>query len=211
MQSPVTCNLINSNKAVKTRHFQGFHNKRPVCSRPSTPKTKLKETTEYETKQQETVRTGPGGHDCSDLCGAYHGIRAHQLWPGPVQNRGGPLYTAVFTPAAVPGLFAGCLLSNLLCGAMPLDVVFGSLATLIGAAGSWYLRKHKWCVCIPPILANTIIIPWVLRYAYGSEDMILLAMVTVGIGEILAIGILGNTLLIALERYKNLVFRQQAA
>ena len=60
-------------------------------------------------------------------------------------------------------------------------------------------------------MANTIIIPWVLRYAYGSEDMILLAMVTVGIGEILAIGILGNTLLIALERYKNLVFRQQAA
>ena len=50
-----------------------------------------------------------------------------------------------------------------------------------------------------------------LRYAYGSEDMILLAMVTVGIGEILAIGVLGNTLLIALERYKNLVFRQQAA
>ena len=66
-------------------------------------------------------------------------------------------------------------------------------------------------MCIPPILANTIIIPWVLRYAYGSEDMILLAMVTVGIGEILAIGVLGNALLITLERYKNLVFRQQAA
>ena len=150
------------------------------------------------------------GPDCNDLCGAYHGIRAHQLWP--VQFRiAEPFVSAVFTPAAVPRLFAGCLLSNLLCGAMPLDVVFGSLATLIGAAGSWYLRKHKWCVCIPPILANTIIIPWVLRYAYGSEDMILLAMVTVGIGEILAIGVLGNTLLIALERYKNLVFRQQAA
>ncbi|MFQ9702560.1 MAG: QueT transporter family protein [Enterocloster clostridioformis] len=110
-----------------------------------------------------------------------------------------------------PDYLCGCLLSNLLCGAMPLDVVFGSLATLIGAAGSWYLRKHKWCVCIPPIMANTIIIPWVLRYAYGSEDMILMAMVTVGIGEILAIGVLGNTLLIILERYKNLVFRQQAA
>jgi uncharacterized membrane protein len=132
---------------------------------------------------------------------------------GPIQFRVAEALTIlpVFTPAAVPGLFVGCLLSNLLCGAMPLDVVFGSLATLIGAAGSWYLRKHKWCVCIPPIMANTIIIPWVLRYAYGSEDMILMAMVTVGIGEILAIGVLGNTLLITLERYKNLVFRQQAA
>lgn len=132
---------------------------------------------------------------------------------GPVQFRIAEALCILpfFTPAAVPGLFVGCLLSNLLCGAMPLDVVFGSLATLIGAAGSWYLRKHKWCVCIPPIMANTIIIPWVLRYAYGSEDMILLAMVTVGIGEILAIGVLGNALLITLERYKNLVFRQQAA
>ena len=128
---------------------------------------------------------------------------------GPVQFRIAEALCILpfFTPAAVPGLFVGYLL----CGAMPLDVVFGSLATLIGAAGSWYLRKHKWCVCIPPIMANTIIIPWVLRYAYGSEDMILMAMVTVGIGEILAIGVLGNALLITLERYKNLVFRQQAA
>lgn len=116
-----------------------------------------------------------------------------------------------FTPAAVPGLFVGCLLSNLLCGAMPLDVVFGSLATLVGAVGSWYLRKYKWCVCIPPILANAIVIPWVLRYAYGSRDLILVAMGTVGLGEVLSIGVLGNILLITLERYKNLVFKQKAA
>lgn len=115
-----------------------------------------------------------------------------------------------FTPAAVPGLFVGCLLSNLLGGAMPLDVIFGSLATLIGAAGSWYLRKHKWCVCLPPIIANTLIIPWVLRFAYGAEEMILFSMVTVGIGEILAIGVLGNVLIAALEAYKNQVFRRQA-
>ncbi len=81
----------------------------------------------------------------------------------------------------------------MLCGAAPLDVVFGSLATLIGAVGSYYLgKKSKWLVCVPPILANTIIVPWVLRYAYGSTDLIPYAMVTVGIGEILAIGVLGN-------------------
>lgn len=131
---------------------------------------------------------------------------------GPVQFRISEALCILpfFTPAAVPGLFAGCLLSNLLCGAMPLDVVFGSLATLVGAAGSWYLRRHKWCVCLPPILANTIVIPWVLRYAYGSADLIPVAMVTVGIGEILAIGVLGNALLITLERYRHMIFKQQA-
>ena len=99
---------------------------------------------------------------------------------GPVQFRISEALCVLpyFTPAAVPGVFLGCLLSNLLCGAAALDVVFGSLATLIGAVGSYVLRDHKWAVCVPPILSNTIIIPWVLRYAYGSEDMILFAMVT---------------------------------
>lgn len=129
---------------------------------------------------------------------------------GPVQFRISEALCILplFTPAAVPGLFLGCLLSNLLCGAAALDVVFGSLATLIGAVGSYTLRKNKWAVCLPPIMANTIIIPWVLRYAYGSPDMIPFAMVTVGIGEILAIGVLGNLLMVALERYKNVIFRR---
>lgn len=105
----------------------------------------------------------------------------------------------------------GCFLSNLLCGAAPLDVVFGSLATLIGAVGSYALRRQKWLVCVPPIVSNTIIIPWVLRYAYGSVDLIPFAMVTVGIGEILAIGVLGNLLLVTLERYGKLVFRKKLA
>ncbi|MDO4294671.1 MAG: QueT transporter family protein [bacterium] len=115
-----------------------------------------------------------------------------------------------FTPAAVPGLALGCLISNLLCGAATLDVVFGSIATLIGAIGSYAIRRNKWAVCLPPIIANTLIIPWVLRFAYGSEDMIWFAMITVGIGEILAIGVLGNMLMLALERYKGIIFKNHA-
>lgn len=132
---------------------------------------------------------------------------------GPVQFRISEALCILplFTPAAIPGLFLGCFLSNLLCGAAALDVIFGSLATLIGAFGSYALRKNKWAVCIPPILANTLIIPWVLRYAYGSPDMILFATFTVGIGEILAIGVLGNLLLVTLDRYKQVIFRKIAA
>lgn len=128
---------------------------------------------------------------------------------GPVQFRISEALCILpfFTPAAVPGLFLGCFLSNLLCGSAVLDVVFGSIATLIGALGSYGLRKTKWAVCIPPIVSNTIIIPWVLRYAYGSVDLIPVAMLTVGIGEILAIGVLGNMLLVMLERYGGLFKR----
>lgn len=113
-----------------------------------------------------------------------------------------------FTPAAVPGVFVGCLLSNLLGTAVPMDIICGSLATLVGALGSYVLRRQKWAVCIPPILANTLIIPWVLRYAYGAEDMIWFMMVTVGIGEVLAVGVLGNLLMVTLERYQGFLFKK---
>ena len=87
-----------------------------------------------------------------------------------------------------------------------MDVVFGSLATLIGAVGSWILRKNRYLVSVPPILSNTLIIPWVLKFAYGSEDLIWYMMVTVGIGEVLAIGVLGQILLTALDKHKNAIF-----
>ena len=66
---------------------------------------------------------------------------------GPVQFRISEALCVLpyFLPSAVPGVTIGCFLANLLCGAAPLDVVFGSLATLIGAVGSYYLgKKSKW-------------------------------------------------------------------
>lgn len=113
-----------------------------------------------------------------------------------------------FTPAAIPGLWVGCVISNLLTGCMPLDVVFGSLATLIGAVGTYLLRKHKWAAPIPPVVANMLIVPFVLAYVYKFEGSIPYFMVTVGVGEIISCGILGMILLGILDRYRNVIFRQ---
>ena len=112
-----------------------------------------------------------------------------------------------FTPAAIPGLFIGCLISNITGGAILPDIIFGSLATLIGAAGSYLLRKNKWLTPVPPIVANTLIVPFVLRFGYGVNLPIPLMMLTVGIGEVISCGVLGMILLFALERYKNVIFQ----
>lgn len=114
-----------------------------------------------------------------------------------------------FTPAAVPGLFVGCLLSNIITGCAPWDVVFGSLATLAGALGTWALRKQKWLAPLPPIVANIIVVPLVLSYVYKLEGSLIYFAVTVGIGEIISCGLLGMILLFALDKRKNQIFPQE--
>ena len=97
----------------------------------------------------------------------------------------------VFTPAAIPGLFIGCLIGNILGGALLPDIIFGSLATLIGALFTYLLRKRsKFLAPLPPILANIVVVPFVLRYAYGVLLPIPFMMLTVGIGEIISCGVL---------------------
>ena len=116
----------------------------------------------------------------------------------------------VFTPAAIPGVFVGCLLGNMLGGAVLPDIIFGSLATLIGAVGTYLLRKHPVPFApVPPILANTVIVPFVLKYAYGVEHGIPFIMLTVCIGEILACGILGLALYAVLKPRSKEIFRVQ--
>ncbi|MBQ2899880.1 MAG: QueT transporter family protein [Oscillospiraceae bacterium] len=109
----------------------------------------------------------------------------------------------IFTPAAIPGLFIGCLISNILAGGVIWDVIFGSLATLIGAIGAWYLRKKSvYLAPVPTIAANMLIVPFVLRYAYGMEGGIPFFMLTVGIGEFVCAGILGVFLAKTLKKHK---------
>ena len=113
----------------------------------------------------------------------------------------------IFTGAAVPGLFVGCLLSNLLVGGIMPDVIFGSLATLIGAVGTYKFRKvHPLFGTLPPILSNAIIIPFVLRYGYGEPLPIPYMMLTVGIGEIISCGILGMLLYMILKPVASRIF-----
>lgn len=110
-----------------------------------------------------------------------------------------------FTSAAIPGLFAGCLLSNILTGCALPDIVFGSLATLTGALLTRKLRRYKWLAPLPPILANAIIVPFVLFYAYGIRPL-WLSFITVTAGEIISCGVLGMILLISLQKYAFRIF-----
>ena len=111
-----------------------------------------------------------------------------------------------FTPAAIPGLVIGCLLSNTLTGCVLLDIIFGSVATLIGALGSYALRRHTWLVPIPPIVSNMIIVQFVLRFAYGATDAFPFMIATVGAGEIISCYLLGMILYGALKKVNHTLF-----
>lgn len=100
-------------------------------------------------------------------------------------------------PAAIPGLFAGCLLANLLGSASVLDIVFGSLATLIAAIGTYALRKKPVLAALCPVVANGVIVGAVLSYAFHLP--LLLTMAEVAVGEVGAV-ILGAILLAALKK-----------
>lgn len=133
-----------------------------------------------------------------------------------------------FTPAAVPGLFVGCILSNILTGCMPLDVIFGSLATLLGALGTYAIGRmsrqaaakavpeqqkrpfvYPMLAPLPPIASNTLIVPFILAYVYQFEGSILWFMLTVGAGEVISCGILGLVLLFSLRKHKDIFAQKQ--
>lgn len=111
-----------------------------------------------------------------------------------------------FTPAAIPGLFAGCIIANILGGGIVWDVIFGSIATLIGAAGGYLLRKNRWLVPIPTILSNTIIVPLVLRYGYGVNLPLWLTAVAIFIGEAVSAYGLGEVLITVLRPHSRVLF-----
>lgn len=127
---------------------------------------------------------------------------------GPLQVRIAEILTILpmFTFSAVPGLFIGCLLANLIAGAAAIDVWLGSLATLIGAALGYVLRRSRWLVPLPTVIANALIIPVVLKYGYGIVEFPYpLQALYIGIGEILGCFVLGELLATALLKRKDLL------
>ena len=112
----------------------------------------------------------------------------------------------LFYPEAIVGIFIGCIISNLTTGGLIWDVIFGSLATLIGLIGAWLLRKLTkkliFIATIPTVLANALIIPPVLMYAYGVEDGFWFLFATVGLGELISATVFGTILFFSMKKAK---------
>lgn len=114
----------------------------------------------------------------------------------------------LWMPAAVPGLGVGCFVANLLFSPAPPDLIFGTLATVLGAIGCRLVGRvwKRDCLgklivgTLPNVLSNTVIVPLVLRYAYGLEDAFWLLAAQVGAGELIAGTVLGVLLALALPR-----------
>ena len=114
---------------------------------------------------------------------------------------------AIFTPAAIPGMTIGCLISNIATGCLWQDVLFGTLATLIGVVGARLLRRIWWLTPLPTVVSNTLIVPFVLAYAYHVQDGIPFLMLTVGIGEVISAYALGIALYFALRKNARYIFK----
>lgn len=114
-----------------------------------------------------------------------------------------------FAGAAVPGLFIGCLLFNLISGAVAYDVVFGSLATLLAALLTWRMARRgcpRWLLPLPSVALNGLIIGALLVYAYGVPVSYPLAALYVAVGQAAACYGLGLPLMLLLERYGKALF-----
>ena len=116
----------------------------------------------------------------------------------------------LFTPAAIPGLFVGCLISNILGGCILWDIIFGSIATLLGATFGYMLRRNKWLVPVPAIVANTIIVPLVLRFGYGVNLPFILLVLSIAAGEFLSCFVLGELLAKVLSPISGKLFGEDS-
>lgn len=115
----------------------------------------------------------------------------------------------VFMPEAIPAVTVGCFLSNIFAGGEPLDIIFGTLATLIGAVGCYLFRgtakKFPPIATLPTVLANAIIIPFVLIFAYTAGEGYMFLFLTVGASEIISATVFGTILYYALVKTRAFV------
>ncbi len=131
------------------------------------------------------------------------------LASGAIQVRFSECLTVMpfFTAAGIPGVTIGCLLANILLGSPLPDVIFGTLATLLGCIGTYLLRKNRFFCTLPPVIANALIIPFVLKYAYSIPGSLWFFVLTVGAGEIITCVIFGQILITALLPIRHVLFK----
>lgn len=128
---------------------------------------------------------------------------------GPVQFRVSEALTVLpfFFPEAIPGLFIGCIISNLFSSNIViLDVIFGSLATLLAAICT-YKIKIKWLAPLPPVIFNAVIIGLVITFSFASSDGFIASFLanaaSVGGGEFVVCYGLGIPLILIIERIRS--------
>lgn len=110
----------------------------------------------------------------------------------------------IYTGAAVPGVTLGCFISNLLTGGTAYDLIFGTLATFIGAYAAGYMKKLKYAAFIPTVISNSAIIPAVLIFSgVGGWDIFPYLSLTVGVGELISCGILGGILIRSIDKHRS--------
>ncbi len=108
-----------------------------------------------------------------------------------------------FTPAAIPGLFLGCFIANMLGPNGVIDMLLGSTATLLAAMATYKLRNSPLLVPLPPVLANGFIIGPMLYYAYGVPVPLWACILWVALGEAIACYIIGLPLLKYMNKLKK--------
>lgn len=113
----------------------------------------------------------------------------------------------VFTPAAIPGLFFGCLITNKVIGCPNFDIIYGSLATLVAAILTFAVRKKRFFAPVPPIVINMIVVPLMFTYCYKFDDRPFWQYALfIGISGIISCGVLGIALMLGLDDYKKTLF-----
>ena len=111
----------------------------------------------------------------------------------------------IFTAAAIPGVTVGCFIANLVVGGTVWDIVFGTLATLIGAVAAYFMRHFRYLAFIPTVVSNMVIIPVVLILSgVGGWELFPYFTLTVGLGELVSCGAFGCALIFYFDKHPGI-------
>ncbi len=128
---------------------------------------------------------------------------------GPVQVRIAEALTLlpIITPLAIPGTFIGCLIANIVFSASMLDIILGSLATLIAAILTYMLRENKYIAALPPVIINAFVVAYVLKVSVGAPYW--MTVFTVGVGQAVSCYAIGIPFVAIVKKYLPEAFNEK--